>query len=381
MTTLGQQRLAFHREKARDTAEYFRAKNAKEMADWRESQGSIDRNDPDALEASARAKGERGMALVTAATVLEGERREGALKRAGRLLREEKALLQRATRLRAGEKPLDEWAVCRCGGAFQPGDRGYTQCWPCSSKDYFASSYACIFCDRRHSMSYAACFVCKADGREDDARHLRLVTYTRDSWTCQLCGSDGTMETFDDVGVMETSVDIEEVPIVGGGIALQVDRINPEGGNWPWNLQTVCGDCSRVKGRKSYGKLDERAFWLQVAEYAGPLFDYLAHDERAVLLSLLPDSDGGERVERCKGQPWLDVFSPEHCHPDVAEDDGILNVMTLLDARPVSVEKFGITPQTGPDACKGDIWLSTGKRPCRNTTDHRDGTLCSGPCR
>jgi hypothetical protein len=135
-------RLEWHRKRQADTAEYIRNKNAAAMREWKAENAGVDRNDPRQLVAQAAVKLERGLALIQASTVLEGERREGALRRAGRLLREESALRLRSAQLLAGEKPLDEWATCRCGSAFQPGPRGFTQCWTCSSKDWYSGSYS-----------------------------------------------------------------------------------------------------------------------------------------------------------------------------------------------------------------------------------------------
>lgn len=348
-------RLEWHREKQRSLAEYIRAKNNQAMAKWADASQGIDRDDPDALQAIADIRGQLGMKLINAVTKLDGDRREGALKRAGRLLREEHALCTRAARLRAGEKPLDEWARCRCGAAFQPGERNYTSCWGCSSQEWYKSSFSCVFCDRRHSMSFAACFVCKAEGREDAARDLRLVVNRRDDYTCAMCGVDA----------MET------------GAELQVGHIKPVelgGSSDPWNLETVCSDCSRLKGRH-YEKLDEREFWRMAQIYLGPLFEYLAPDERARLLALTPDTEQ-ERIDFGRPTHW----GATNCGV-TGDDDGILNVVTILDARPIDVVTTVVTIPEGPDACKGEVLYTTGAQPCRNRADHREGILCEVGCR
>lgn len=346
-------RLEFHREKQRSLTEYIRNKNAAAMAEWLEGQRGVDRDAPDQLLALAELRETQGVKLLHAVTVLDTERREGALKRAGRLLRDADALKARAARLRNGENPLDEWATCRCGAAFQPGERSYATCWACSSREYYKSSYACVYCDRRHSMSFAACFVCKADGREDAARDLRLVVHRRDNYTCAMCGVDA----------MET------------GAELQVSHIKPcelGGTSDPWNLETLCGTCQAIRGSKNYEKLDEREFWRMVREYAGPLFEYLAIDERARLLALEPDTER-EQIDFGHPAPWPDLG-------ECAEQDGVMNALAL-GAKPISVQSHNSAISDGPDACKGEVWLGTGKRDCRNTTDYREGILCATSCR
>jgi 5-methylcytosine-specific restriction endonuclease McrA len=296
-------RLQWHKERQANTADYWRKRNAQSMREWQEDWEGVDRQSPVVLEVHADVRQARGVKLVQASQVLEGERREGALKRAGRLLREADAMKLRASRLRAGEKPLDEWALCRCGGAFQPGPRGYTQCYNCSQKDWLATSYACVFCERRHSMSYPLCFACKQDSptAEDDARFIRLMINQRDNYTCQMCGLDAMTE----------------------GAELQVDHINPDGGNWQWNLQTLCGTCSALKG-KSYDKLDEREYWKLITAYWGPLYDYLNSEEKAELDTLEPDVEH-EQIDFGHRPVW-------RTEDAVDEREGIMNVITMLGA-------------------------------------------------
>lgn len=308
-------RLEWHRKRQADTAEYIRNKNAAAMAEWRDDNRGIDRNDPGQLESQASGKWERGMALIKACEVLEGDRRVGALQRAGRFIREAKALETRAARLRAGEKPLDEWAVCRCGSAFQPGERGYTMCYGCSSKDWYSSSYSCIFCDRRHSMSYPLCFVCKQEQSEDEARFIRLMIMQRDSYVCQMCGADGA-------SVLEEDEDGNSV-----GTELQVDKIIPAahgGTSDPWNLQTLCSACQKVKG-KNCEKLDEREHWKLVNAYWTYLYDYLMPDEKARLAEVEPDDLGGEQIDFGRRPAWR---TNDSCD----EREGLLNVISMLDA-------------------------------------------------
>ena len=315
-------RLEWHRKRQADTAEYIRNKNAAAMVEWKSDNQGIDRNDPRQLEELASGKQERAVSLMNAALVLEGERREGALRRAGRFLREHQALTTRAARLRAGEKPLDEWAVCRCGAAFQPGERGYTLCWGCSSKDWYSSSYSCIFCDRRHSMSYPLCFVCKQerteDGKalhtEDDARFLRLMIMRRDHYTCQMCGADGA-------SVVEEDEDGNSV-----GTELQVDKIIPAalGGTAdPWNMQTLCSGCQKLKGRNCE-KLDEREYWTLVHAYWTYLYDYLMPDEKARLAEVEPDWVS-EQIDFGHRPTWR---TDDECD----EREGLLNVISTLGA-------------------------------------------------
>ncbi len=300
-------RLEWHRENQRSRNEYFRKLNHAKMAEWAEVNENVDRSDPAVCVSIAEAVSDRAVRLLKAANVLDDpHRREGALKRAGRFIREAVALEDRAARLRRGEKPLDEWAVCACGSAFQPGGLSgvstYTRCYTCSSKDWFLTSLACIFCSRRHSMSYPLCFSCKQDRDEDDARFLRTMTCISNRYTCQMCGIDA----------MET------------GVELQIHRINPEGGNWPWNREVLCSACSMLAG-KSYDKLDERAYWALVQIYAESLWEYLSPDEQAALLAIEPDTDH-EQVDFGHLVPWPDLG-------DCDERDGILNVLASFDAQ------------------------------------------------
>lgn len=308
-------RLEWHQKRQADTAEYIRSKNAAAMQEWKSDNAGLDRNDPDALDVRANAKRERAVALINAAVVLEGDRREGALRRAGRFLREELALRRRSAQLRSGEKPLDEWAVCRCGSAFQPGERGYTQCWPCSSKDWYASSYSCIFCDRRHSMTYPLCFVCKQEHSEDDARFLRLMIMRRDHYTCQMCGLDGA-------SIAEEDEDGNSV-----GTELQVDKITPAalGGTAdPWNLQTLCSTCAKLKGSKNCEKLDEREYWKLVHAYWTYLYDYLSPEDVSRLSEVEPDCVS-EQIDFGHRPTWR---TDDECD----EREGLLNVISMLDA-------------------------------------------------
>lgn len=298
-------RLEWHKDRQKSNADYFRKRNASAMAEWQEANLGADRNDPLQLEALGQVRGEKGLRLVNAALHLDGDRREGALKRAGRLLREEYSMFERAAALRRGEKPLDEWAVCRCGSAFAPGVRAYTMCYTCSSKDWIATSFACVFCDRRHSMSYPTCFSCKQLYSEDDARFVRLMVNRRDNYTCQICGIDA----------MET------------GAELQVDHINPEGGNWPWNLQTLCTGCEAMKG-KNYEKHDERAYFALVQMYLTYLFDYLTPEEQAALLAIEPDTDH-EQIDFARRQTWMEADSFIGRCKDC---DGLMNVISMLGA-------------------------------------------------
>lgn len=309
-------RLEWHRKRHADTSEYIRAKNEQAMREWLEVWANIDRNDPAVLESHGRDCGERGMKLVNAARVLDGDRREGALKRAGRFLREEHALFARASRLRAGEKPLDEWARCSCGAAFRPGERGYTVCWNCSSKEWYQTSWTCVFCSRRHSMSFPLCFPCRVhDGRsEDDARFLRLMVNRRDDYTCQMCGLDAMVS----------------------GAELQVDRINPELPSDPWNLQTLCVSCCALKG-KHYDKHDEREYWKLVAAYWGPLYDYLSPDEISRLSRVEPDDEGGmTQIDFGHRPTWR---TDDECD----EEEGMLNVVAALG--PVGITFCPIDPE------------------------------------
>jgi hypothetical protein len=299
-------RLEWHRKRSAETAEYFRKLNDSKMQEWQNDNAGIDRNDPVVLDARAANVWERALRLIAAGRVLGGERREGALKRARRFVDETHALQRRAAALRAGEKPLDEWARCRCGSAFQPGPRGFTQCYECSSKEWIHGSYSCIFCSRRHSMSYPLCFMCKQerteDGKarfsEDDARFLRTMVNRRDNYVCQICG-----------------VDAMEV-----GCELQVHRINPELSSDPWNMETLCVSCDALVG-KSYDKLDERAYWVLVQAYIDYLWEYLSTEDTARLCVVEPDTER-EQIDFGHRVPWPDLG-------ECSEEDGILEVLKL----------------------------------------------------
>lgn len=365
-------RLAWHLAKRRDTAEYFWTKNKTAMAAWRESWVGVDRSDPHALLVHADLRQAKGVRLINASVFLEGERHDGALQRAGRLLRDADVTRARAHALLAGQSPPEEWEQCECGAAFQPGIRGYTSCWTCSSAEWYRSSYTCVFCQRRHSMRYGCCFLCKADGREDDARFLRNTINIRDSFICNLCGLDVTTvvagSEFDDADHEDGKLDLT-------GSEMQVVWIVPEaeGGTLaPYNLESLCSTCLAIRG-KQYDTLDSTAWWTMVRLYAGPLFDYLLPDERAHLLALEPDTER-EQVEFGRPVPWRETTV-------VYETDGFMTALAAFPDATREVTRAEVAPVVGPDPCQGEVVLSTGRRPCRNTTDLRFGSLCMAGCR
>lgn len=345
-------RLDWHRAAHNERKDYFLRRNRAEMQEWLTSWAGMDRYSPEGCREAAASMFERGMTMLAAAkTLVDAERRKGAMLRAGRLLRRSQALDLRAAALERNEAPLDEWEVCRCGGAYQPGPRGYTQCYQCSSAEYWQSSLSCVFCAKRHSMSFKACFDCSSRGLEDRAAALRLMVTVRDRFTCALCGIDGSED----------------------GASLQIDHILPisQGGTSdPWNLQVVCGTCQGYK-QDRFGPLDEIEFWRQVQMYIGGLGEYLAADEMRRLLALRPDV--GREISTTRiPVPWAD-------HGVCGEQEGILNIMAEFE---VQVE----APETkrrieGTDPCKGEVILSDGTLPCTNKTDYAWGILCEGPCR
>lgn len=148
--------------------------------------------------------------------------------------------------------------TCDCGrGSYD--DEHYSSCYECFL-DRRSEYSDCIFCGSWHSPAFNTCFKCRAisPAREEAARDLKLVILTRDHWRCCYCDADDK--------------------------PLQIDHVKPcaAGGTPdPWNLQALCADCNRNKGRTWY----ETGFHAQrsaalVEAYATYLYPYLSPDER-----------------------------------------------------------------------------------------------------
>lgn len=286
------------------------------------------------------------------------------------LLREGRPAEARSVRFRAVELTTG-WADCGCGRVFQPGENLYRQCYLCNLAERSDGTVSCALCARRHSMSYGACFTCKSAGREDTAALLRSTVNRRDGFTCSMCAStEGSM---------------------------QVNRIDPDGSAWAWNVQTLCTPCDLIKG-KAYGPLDELARLDLMLAYAGrsttlpDLSRFLFPDERTALRNQLDDLLGDF-------EPRL---MPKYRNAPQARCDELDGLVTALHAfdRPsvfhvsAAEKAFDPTSHTSnspdpaavdlaaelPDPCKGEFMLSTGARACHNRVDHRCAGLCTGPC-
>jgi 5-methylcytosine-specific restriction endonuclease McrA len=131
----------------------------------------------------------------------------------------------------------------------------YSSCYQCYT-DRREDYVDCIFCGRWHSPKFNTCFKCRQIvDRDEAARNLRLVVMARDSFTCQYCG------------------DTEGV--------LHIDHVKPcaEGGTADvWNLQVLCAECNREKGRTWYigSRHNQRrneliyAYWTYLWPYLTP---------------------------------------------------------------------------------------------------------------
>lgn len=255
------------------------------------------------------------------------------------------------------------WDDCKCGRVFKPGERAYRTCFICSQMQNSAGRPSCAICGRRHSTSFGSCFLCKSYGLEDQAIHIRSVTSRRDAFTCAMCGgTEGAME-------------VDHILPVG-----------PLGGSaQPWNVQVLCTLCQIQKGKR-YGPLDELARLELMLLYDTHLSQFLFADEQDALRRDLDDTLGGY------------LFSPSailpkynHRPPECDELEGLLAVIHAFDRPPTThithdepagadLSSPTATSTPAPDACKGEVILSTGARPCRNRADFAVGILCPGPC-
>lgn len=121
----------------------------------------------------------------------------------------------------------DEGSIvqCECNrGSYN--DAEYSSCYECFL-DRRSSYLACIFCGRWHSPKFSTCYRCRQEspGRDEAGRNLRQDILIRDDYTCTQCGEHDY---------------------------LQIDHIKPcaSGGQaTPWNLQVLCSECNRMKGR------------------------------------------------------------------------------------------------------------------------------------
>lgn len=176
--------------------------------------------------------------------------------------------------------------TCLCGrGDYD--DEKYSGCYECFL-DRRSDYVECIFCGRWHNPKFGTCFKCRSSspGREEAGQALRLVILARDSFTCRMCGSDEL---------------------------LQVDHIRPcrAGGKpWPWNLQTLCADCNRIKGDGWFegGGTYYKQYEFMLREYFTTLRPYLSPDERVELrveVSAWRDRNGysNEPVHRTTLEP------------------------------------------------------------------------------
>lgn len=117
-------------------------------------------------------------------------------------------------------------ALCGCGQDWYDGDK-YASCYSCFLERRHGY-VSCVLCGRWHSPAYDVCYRCAPTltvERKEAARALRQYVLWRDDYRCQRCGERGA--------------------------DLQIDHIKPcrEGGDAsPWNLQTLCSECNRIKG-------------------------------------------------------------------------------------------------------------------------------------
>lgn len=210
------------------------------------------------------------------------------------------------------------WDDCAgCGNAFQPGEREYKQCFKCNQVESADGRVKCAICGKPHAMKFGACFICKADGREEAAAWLRSVVTRRDHFTCQMCG-------------------------VGDG-QLQVDHIRPcalSGDASPWNLQTLCTWCNILKGAR-YGNLDEQAKFHLMDAYMTYLNDFLTREEdtalRAEYRSMLQGDDlvNGGLIDM-KGRIAPKFASPVD-YGTCEEVEGLVNVLDCFGRDGVTI--------------------------------------------
>jgi 5-methylcytosine-specific restriction endonuclease McrA len=122
---------------------------------------------------------------------------------------------------------MSDWFEhCDCGrGYYDPSE--YSTCYECF-QDRRSDYMSCIFCGKWHSPKFDTCFDCRRVSQRDEAgRALRFEILIRDNFTCR-------------------------EPGCGSQEQLQIDHIKPcdSGGTAdPWNLQVLCHECNRMKGR------------------------------------------------------------------------------------------------------------------------------------
>lgn len=176
-----------------------------------------------------------------------------------------------------GDIKARRWEDCRCGRVFQPGERGYLQCYTCSQASYAEGSTACAICQRRHSMAFPCCKSCQTAGREDMASLLRSVVLRRDGFACNACGE------------FEGQLDVH--------------HINPDGSAWAWNCEVLCTGCWLTFG-KQYGPLDELVWLDRATAYSTYLAEYLTDDEKDELQYQLRATLGGDFVGKPPRHPY-----------------------------------------------------------------------------
>jgi hypothetical protein len=114
----------------------------------------------------------------------------------------------------------------------------------------------CLWCGRVHGSKIACCKSCaKIGDREDDAAHIRRVTFGRDHYRCRRCHRDD-----EELFVVHTE------PPSGGGPPM------------PWRLYTLCITCKKARPDVD---VEMRDFLLRA--YLTELREYLTADERVVL--------------------------------------------------------------------------------------------------
>lgn len=292
MSDLGARRLQAHEEAAGQRDQRMTGWNRRKSAEWHRGLSPAEW-----LTLGPRGFRQNGMPEIA-------EQLDLAWIHAIALLREgrpEEALAVR----KAAIIRVTTWAQCACGRPYQPGERGYRQCYACSQASYAEGSTACAICQRRHSMKYPCCKACTEGGREDVASLLRSVVLRRDGWACAACGTDeGQMD---------------------------VHHINPQGSAWAWNCEVLCVPCWIVfRASGQYNDLDELHWLDRALAYDSYLHEYLREDERVVLREQLRAELGSDFRSRPPRQP----YAKGECHAI----DGLVNVLDAFGRDGVVVE-------------------------------------------
>jgi hypothetical protein len=155
------------------------------------------------------------------------------------------------------------WILCDCGrGEYE--EEEYSSCYACY-QDRLEDYDQCIWCSRWHSPRYSTCFQCRAQyGRDEAGQALKLAILMRDDFMCQQLGC-------------------------GSRHRPEVDHIFPcfEGGTADvWNLQVLCHDHNKMKGRTWYYRSshwDRRVALMH--RYFTYWWDWIDDEDRQLLVT------------------------------------------------------------------------------------------------